>query len=76
MSLRPSASVIASSVEQTDRDQIGNQEPLRRLPRIGELQMPGGGGISPPHNLFCLIWNRICRPLRTTNNIILTVTRH
>lgn len=52
MSLRPSASVIASSVEQTDRDQIGNQEPLRRLPRIGELQMPGGGGISPPLTTF------------------------
>jgi len=47
-----SASVIASSVEQPDRDQIDNQEPLRRLPRIGELQMPDGDGLPPPSQPF------------------------
>lgn len=43
-----SATVIASSDEQPDKDQLGNQEPLRKLPKIGELQFPFGDGLPPP----------------------------
>lgn len=45
-----SASVIVSDEEQPDRDQIGNQEPLRRIPSIGrdEHQLPTGDGLPPP----------------------------
>lgn len=47
-----SASVIASDEEQPDRDQIGHQDPLRRLPRVGELQLPSGDGLLPPSQPF------------------------
>jgi len=45
-----SASVIVSSSDQTY--QIDNQKPLRKLARIGELQMPIGGGLPPPSQPF------------------------
>lgn len=45
-----SASVIVSSSDQTY--QIDNQKPLRKLARIGELQMPTGGGLPPPSQPF------------------------
>lgn len=43
-----SASVIVSDDEQPDADQIGQQKPLRRLPMIGEHQIPHGPGLPPP----------------------------
>lgn len=45
-----SASVVVSEEEQPDREQIGHQEPLRRVPSIGrgEQQLPTGPGLSPP----------------------------
>jgi DNA-binding transcriptional MocR family regulator len=43
-----SANVLVSEEEQPDRDSLGNQEPLIRLPRIGERQMPVGDGMPPP----------------------------
>lgn len=43
-----SASVIVSEKEQPDRKTLEQQEPIRRLPRIGELQMPFGEGLPPP----------------------------
>ena len=45
-----SASVVVSDEEQPDRDQIGHQEPLRRVPSIGrgEQQLPTGPGLPPP----------------------------
>ena len=45
-----SASVIVSDEEQPDRDQLGQQEPLRRIPSIGrdERQLPSGDGLPPP----------------------------
>jgi len=45
-----SASVIVSSSDQAD--QIDEQKPLRKLARIGELQMPIGGGLPPPSQPF------------------------
>jgi len=42
-----SATVVVSSDEQPDADQLGHQTPLRRLPRIGEMQMPHGVGLPP-----------------------------
>lgn len=42
-----SATVVLSSEEQTDAEHLGQQEPLRRLPRVGELQMPHGAGLPP-----------------------------
>lgn len=49
-----SAAVIVSDEEQPDRNQIDNQEPLRRLPSLfrGERQMPVGGGLPPPSQPF------------------------
>ena len=47
-----SANVIVSSDEQPDRDQLGLQKPLRRLPRIGENQLPSGPGLEPPSQAF------------------------
>jgi len=47
-----SASVVASSNEQPDQSQLGSQEPLRRLPHVGELQFPSGPGLSPPSQPF------------------------
>jgi len=43
-----SATVIASSVEQPDQNELGTQEPIRRLPRADEMQMPVGPGMPPP----------------------------
>lgn len=45
-----SASVIVSSSDQAD--QIDEQKPLRKLARIGELQMPIGDGLPPPSQPF------------------------
>lgn len=47
-----SAAVIATDDEQIDRDKLGKQEPLRRLPQIGELQIPHGEGLPPPSQPF------------------------
>lgn len=45
-----SAAVILSEEEQPDREQLGAQEPLRRLPSLfrGEQQLPSGEGLPPP----------------------------
>lgn len=45
-----SAQVLVSEEEQSDRGELGQQEPLRRLPRLfpGEQQLPAGGGLPPP----------------------------
>ncbi|MFZ3584998.1 helix-turn-helix domain-containing protein [Loktanella sp. DJP18] len=45
-----SAIVVLSEDEQPDRDQLGQQEPLRRVPRLlqGEQQLPTGPGLPPP----------------------------
>lgn len=44
------AAVIVSDDEQPDRDDLGHQEPLRRLPSLyrGEQQLPSGDGLPPP----------------------------
>jgi hypothetical protein len=47
-----SAAVIATDDEQIDRDKLGKQEPLRRLPQIGEFQIPHGSGLPPPSQPF------------------------
>lgn len=47
-----SAAVIATDDEQPDQDQIGKQEPLRRLPQVGERQIPNGDGLAPPSQPF------------------------
>lgn len=47
-----SAAVIVSDDEQPDRDQIDTQAPLRKLPRVGELQLPSGSGLPPPSQPF------------------------
>lgn len=43
-----SASVVLSDREQPDAAELGKQEPLRRLPKIGEEQLPAGPGLPPP----------------------------
>jgi len=45
-----SAAVIISEEEQPDQKQIGQQQPLRRLPSLfrDEQQLPSGEGLSPP----------------------------
>jgi hypothetical protein len=43
-----SANVLVSEEEQPDRDSLGKQEPLQRLPYVGERQMPVGQGLAPP----------------------------
>lgn len=45
-----SATVIVSDEEQSDRDSLGNQASLRRLPSLfpGERQLPSGDGLPPP----------------------------
>lgn len=45
-----SAAVIVRSSEQPDSAELGQQEPLRRLPRqfSGERQLPSGDGLPPP----------------------------
>lgn len=47
-----SAAVIAVSEDQPDQESLGMQQPLRRLPRIGEGQIPSGGGLPPPSQPF------------------------
>jgi len=49
-----SAAVIVSDEEQPDREQLGNQQPLRRLPSLfrDERQMPAGDGLPPPSQPF------------------------
>jgi hypothetical protein len=42
------ANVLVSEEEQPDRDSLGRQEPLVRLPQVGERQMPVGAGLPPP----------------------------
>ena len=44
------ATVIASDDEQPDQEQLGQQNPLRRLPSLyrDEQQLPAGDGLSPP----------------------------
>jgi len=45
-----SAVVVLSEDEQPDRDQIGLQEPLRKVPILyrGERNLPSGDGLPPP----------------------------
>lgn len=45
-----SAAVVLSDEEQPDRDQLGQQEPLRRVPSLlrDEQQLPTGDGLPPP----------------------------
>lgn len=45
-----SATIIASDDEQPDRDALGQQEPLRKLPSLyrDEQQLPSGPGLPPP----------------------------
>lgn len=47
-----SANVIVSDDEQPDVTEIGKQSPLRRLPMIGEGQIPSGPGLPPPSQPF------------------------
>lgn len=49
-----SAAVIVSDEEQPDREQLGSQQPLRRLPSLfrDERQMPSGDGLPPPSQPF------------------------
>lgn len=43
-----SANVILSDDEQPDIEKLDDQAPLRRLPQIGEHQLPNGPGLAPP----------------------------
>ncbi len=45
-----SANVILSDDEQPDRESLGKQDPLVKLPRLfpGEQQLPSGPGLTPP----------------------------
>lgn len=43
-----SATVIVSSDEQLDQNELDNLEPLRKLPKVGEIQFPHGDGLPPP----------------------------
>lgn len=45
-----SAAVVLSDEEQPDCEQLGNQEPLRKVPSLfhGERQLPSGDGLPPP----------------------------
>lgn len=47
-----SASVIVSEEEQPDQDELGQQAPLRRLPKLGEQQLPSGNGLPPVSQPF------------------------
>jgi DNA-binding transcriptional MocR family regulator len=49
-----SASVIVSDAEQPDAEELGQQEPLRRLPSLyrDEGQFPAGEGLPPPSQPF------------------------
>ncbi len=43
-----SANVILSDKHQPDAEKLGNQQPLRQLPKLGENQLPTGPGLPPP----------------------------
>lgn len=45
-----SAAIIVSDAEQPDADELGGQQPLRRIPGLyrGEQQLPMGEGLPPP----------------------------
>lgn len=47
-----SAAVIATDDEQPDKGRLGREEPLRKLPRVGERQLPTGDGLPPPSQPF------------------------
>lgn len=47
-----SATVVLSEEEQLDQDQLGHQEPLRHLPKLGEQQLPSGPGLPPVSQPF------------------------
>ncbi|MGF7156646.1 helix-turn-helix domain-containing protein [Novosphingobium gossypii] len=49
-----SAAVLVSDDEQPDRDELGSQPPLQRLPAMypGEHQLPAGSGLPPPSQPF------------------------
>ena len=49
-----SAAVVISDAEQPDQDELGHQQPLRRLPSLfrDEGQLPSGPGLPPPSQPF------------------------
>lgn len=47
-----SANVVVSDDEQPDAEDLGKQAPLRRLPMVGENQLPAGPGLPPPSQPF------------------------
>lgn len=47
-----SANVVVSDDEQPDAENLGRQDPLRRLPMVGENQLPTGPGLPPPSQPF------------------------
>lgn len=49
-----SAAVLIADDEQPDREELGAQAPLHRLPNMfpGEQQLPSGPGLSPPSQPF------------------------
>lgn len=47
-----SATVLAAETEQEDREVLEKQEPLRKLPRAGEQQLPSGAGLPPVSQPF------------------------
>lgn len=49
-----SATVLVSEEEQPDRDELGQQQPLKRIPELfpGERQLPAGEGLAPPSQPF------------------------
>jgi len=49
-----SAAVVVSEEEQRDREELGQQEPLRKVPSLfrNEAQLPGGPGLPPPSQPF------------------------
>lgn len=61
-----SAAVVVSEEEQPDRDSLGHQAALRRIPDLlpGEMQLPSGEGLPRSRNPFWKGWSRIFRPAR------------
>ena len=49
-----SAAVVVSEEEQRDREELGQQEPLRKVPSLfrDEEQLPSGPGLPPPSQPF------------------------
>ena len=49
-----SAAVVVSEEEQRDREELGQQEPLRKVPSLfrDEAQLPSGPGLPPPSQPF------------------------